>query len=240
MLTQATIMLATGCDQSPPRMTQLYWVYLLTMIGLFMNFYLRTYTKRPKAAQAAVTTKSSVAKEQSTSEHYSSCDPDVQQIKEAGSNAMAAVAKDVEKVHETYQKQTSGRVWTPVLVVLLYQSAQEVYISTWTEKHSVQFWTGVVLSKPLIATVLYLGMVYFGQKWMASREPSPRLRKYIYTYNIYQVCVSAWSVYMLVKEACKGYFYQGVNPFSTTLDQTSEMTSFLIWVHYNNKFVELF
>ena len=48
---------------------------------------------------------------------------------------MAAVAKDVEKVHETYQKQTSGRVWTPVLVVLFWLLA--------APKHGLRFRTAL-------------------------------------------------------------------------------------------------
>lgn len=138
------------------------------------------------------------------------------------------------------QIEKPPRLWKPLLIVLFYQTAQEWYVESWTEKHTPAFWSGVELSKPLIGTVLYLGMIYFGQKLMASRDPSPRLRKYIYTYNIYQVCLNAWCVYVFVKEAIKTSFYDGVGPFNVGVNQTSEMTNFLIWVHYNNKFVEFF
>eukprot|EP00658_Telonema_sp_P-2_P052290 TRINITY_DN404_c0_g1_i7.p1 TRINITY_DN404_c0_g1~~TRINITY_DN404_c0_g1_i7.p1 ORF type:complete len:733 (+),score=154.11 TRINITY_DN404_c0_g1_i7:183-2381(+) len=131
------------------------------------------------------------------------------------------------------------RLWKPLLIVVAYQMAQEYYVSQWTEEHTVDFWTGVVVSKPLIGSVLYLGMIALGRKYMASREPSPGLRKYIYTYNLYQVCLNAWCVYIFIKEAAKLYFYEGVGPFTVSLSQTSDMTNFLIWVHYNNKFVEL-
>jgi elongation of very long chain fatty acids protein 4 len=138
------------------------------------------------------------------------------------------------------KSSAAPRLWVPLAFVLMYQAAQEWYVNEWTDRQTPAYWSGVLLSKPIVGTVLYLSMIFGGQKFMASREPSPTLRKYIYTYNMYQVCLNAWCVYIFVKEAVKTYYALGVNPLNLSLEQTSDMTNFLIWVHYNNKFVELF
>jgi len=46
MLTQSSYMMLMGCDQAPPRMTRMYWVYIVSMMVLFLNFFLQTYTKK--------------------------------------------------------------------------------------------------------------------------------------------------------------------------------------------------
>jgi elongation of very long chain fatty acids protein 4 len=74
-----------------------------------------------------------------------------------------------------------------------------------------------------------------GTKFMENREPNPRLRKYMLTYNLYQVVLNAWCVVGLVWEA-----FKHPNPFHFTVEESSYQLTFLIWVHYNNKFIELF
>lgn len=48
MNVQAVYLLGTGCKQFPPRLTALYFVYIVSMFGLFAHFFVQSYTK-PKA-----------------------------------------------------------------------------------------------------------------------------------------------------------------------------------------------
>jgi len=50
MLLQAVLMMANGDASFPPRLTVGYFAYICTMFGLFLNFYLQSYTKKPKEA----------------------------------------------------------------------------------------------------------------------------------------------------------------------------------------------
>eukprot|EP00656_Telonema_subtile_P000449 TRINITY_DN10205_c0_g1_i4.p1 TRINITY_DN10205_c0_g1~~TRINITY_DN10205_c0_g1_i4.p1 ORF type:complete len:178 (-),score=52.63 TRINITY_DN10205_c0_g1_i4:146-679(-) len=46
MLAQASYIMETGSTESPPRMTKIYWGYIVTMMVLFMNFYMKNYKKK--------------------------------------------------------------------------------------------------------------------------------------------------------------------------------------------------
>ena len=201
---------------------------MLNMLVLFGNFYRKRYAKSSDKDKANTTIKNTTT----------ATDVAKQAI---GVDAVADATKDAKQMQQDYSKHTeSPRLWKPLLFVMLYQAAQEYYASQWTEEHTPQFWSGVQYTKPAVATVVYLSALYFGKKFMANREPSPRLRKYIYTYNLYQVSLNAWCVYAFVKEVAKLYLYEGVGPIHLAVEQTSELTNFVIWLHYNNKFVELF
>eukprot|EP00656_Telonema_subtile_P019105 TRINITY_DN2038_c0_g1_i1.p1 TRINITY_DN2038_c0_g1~~TRINITY_DN2038_c0_g1_i1.p1 ORF type:complete len:505 (-),score=164.95 TRINITY_DN2038_c0_g1_i1:142-1656(-) len=206
------------------------WV-MVNMLVLFGNFYRKRYakTKHTRGKDEKIDTVQNKTTVAQVAAHTT------------GLDAASQASKDVQKMASDYSKHTeSSPLWKPMLAVLLYQGAQEWYASSWTVKHTVEFWSGATIYKPAIASVLYLLMIFCGKKFMENREPSPALRKYIYAYNLYQVCLNAWCVYVFIKEMTKLYFSEGVNPFAVELDQTSEMVNFLIWVHYNNKFVELF
>ena len=59
-------------------------------------------------------------------------------------------------------------------------------------------------------------------------------------YNLYQVCLNAWCVYMFVQQIVLTCSAKGIrNPWHLRVEDTSHAVGYLIWVHYNNKFVEL-
>lgn len=125
------------------------------------------------------------------------------------------------------------RMVKPILLVAIYQGLQEWYTSYWPQ--DITIWRETSWHKPAAFNVLYFCMIYFGTKFMENREPNPRLRKYMLTYNLYQVVLNAWCVVGLIWEACKHD-----NPFHFRVEDSSYKLTFLIWVHYNNKFIELF
>lgn len=46
MLSQALYLIGSGCQATPPRVTWVYFFYIISIFALFMNFYLKSYTKK--------------------------------------------------------------------------------------------------------------------------------------------------------------------------------------------------
>ena len=47
MNVQAVYLLGSGCTKFPPRLTAMYFVYIVSMFGLFAHFFVQSYTKKP-------------------------------------------------------------------------------------------------------------------------------------------------------------------------------------------------
>lgn len=47
MIAQATVLLSSGCKTFPPNTTKLYFGYILTMIALFGQFFVKSYLTKP-------------------------------------------------------------------------------------------------------------------------------------------------------------------------------------------------
>ena len=52
MMSQATFLLATKAESSPPRVTIVYLVYILSLFFLFAQFYVQSYIKPKKSKKA--------------------------------------------------------------------------------------------------------------------------------------------------------------------------------------------
>lgn len=93
---------------------------------------------------------------------------------------------------------------------------------------------------PLIATALYFSMLYFGKKMMANRKPFA-LREYMIVYNLYQTILNAWWCYAVVKQVNHDYNGHWLESLVAPADRTANgfNLGFIIWVHYNNKMVEM-
>jgi len=89
---------------------------------------------------------------------------------------------------------------------------------------------------PSVATVMYFLFIYFGNKYMADREPM-QLKNYMVAYNLYQALLNIWGIY----ETIKFVYTSGMSVWGNSPDTTANgyRISFLIWMHYNNKYVEL-
>jgi len=88
---------------------------------------------------------------------------------------------------------------------------------------------------PAVATVLYLCTIFGLKRYMKDR-PVPALKNYMLTYNMYQTILNAWCVLSFIKEAYKADFSVWGNRYQP---QKDFQISFLVWVHYNNKYMEL-
>ena len=156
-------------------------------------------------------------------------------IVESAEEASKQMDKMDKAAEPTLCEYSGSKMVKPLLFVAVYQALQEWYTSYWPQDNAI--WQETTIYKPLTMMILYFCMIYFGTKFMESREPNPRLRKYMLIYNLYQVILNGWCVFGLIKEAC--FNQGGKNPFNFTVEESSYKLSFLIWVHYNNKFIEL-
>eukprot|EP01039_Chlorochromonas_danica_P007276 gene7276-8051_t len=95
------------------------------------------------------------------------------------------------------------------------------------------WWSG-----PIFFSIAYLAMVYFGKKWMANR-PEFKIKPYIFTYNLYQCILNLWCVVAMIYEVYSNPIFTGVWGNTPVSGARSFRISFLIWIHYNNKYVEL-
>lgn len=89
---------------------------------------------------------------------------------------------------------------------------------------------------PIVATCCYFAFIFFGKKYMASREPM-QIKNFMVAYNLYQALLNIWGICATIQ-----VMYQtGMSVWGNPVDQTSRgyQISFLIWMHYNNKYVEL-
>jgi len=147
---------------------------------------------------------------------------------------IAQSASDAQKqLDKEGDSESYARLLKPLAFAALYQGCQEWYTREWS--HDTVNWEATSAIKPAVFTVIYAAMILGGTKWMENRTPSPRLRKYMLTYNLYQVVLNSWCVFALLREA----IFHHDSLFSFTVEQSSHQLAFLIWVHYNNKSVEL-
>ena len=105
-------------------------------------------------------------------------------------------------------------------------------------KQDVPAWIGnLSLELPLAATVLYLGMCYFGPKIMANRNAFDP-KGFMLVYNAYQTAFNVATVALFVTELKRlsvdqwGGRLKWKNPESFRI-------CLGIWLHYNNKYLEL-
>lgn len=118
-------------------------------------------------------------------------------------------------------------------LVLLRIMANSLYSEADSDPFKRVWWSG-----PMVFSVLYLIMVYFGPKLMKDREPFS-IKPYIFTYNLYQCILNAWCVIAMVHEVATNPWFTGIWGNTAQPGVGGFRISFLVWVHYNNKYVEL-
>ena len=96
----------------------------------------------------------------------------------------------------------------------------------------------VWLSGPIIFTVIYLGMVFGGLRWMKNRDEF-QIKPYIFTYNLYQCILNIWCVLAMAHEIYTNPHFNSMWGNTPQRGIPGFRISFLVWVHYNNKYVEL-
>uniref|UniRef100_A0A7S2ANA5 Very-long-chain 3-oxoacyl-CoA synthase n=1 Tax=Pycnococcus provasolii TaxID=41880 RepID=A0A7S2ANA5_9CHLO len=103
--------------------------------------------------------------------------------------------------------------------------------------------SSTLLLWPVAGTLGYLAILAMGNKYMASR-PEMDIKHHMFTYNVYQVVLNVWTVVEMIREINRqGYTsMNNIAAWGTAVDRTANgwRLGMLIYVHYVNKYVEMF
>jgi elongation of very long chain fatty acids protein 4 len=121
------------------------------------------------------------------------------------------------------------------IVGRVYDSSEEIIEST--KENPVNPYASTSVYYPAVITFLYLFVVVFlGQKFFAKRQPL-NVEGYMLVYNFYQTVFNIWAVVGFLQE-----IYRRRLPFAGTWykpGRDEARLGFLIYCHYQNKFIEL-
>ena len=118
-------------------------------------------------------------------------------------------------------------------LLLLRFMGEQLQKSEETDPFKSVWWSG-----PIFFTVAYLGMVFIGMRLMKDRKEF-KIKPYIFTYNLYQCILNIWCVAAFIHEVYSNSIFTGIWGNDHHPGKPSFRIGFLIWVHYNNKFIEL-
>lgn len=126
---------------------------------------------------------------------------------------------------------------TVAYLFLLRSMAQSLYkdadVIPYKDPFKEVWWSG-----PICFSIGYLIMVYVGPKLMKDREPFD-IKPYMFTYNLYQCVLNIWFVLAVAHELYTNDLFTGIWGNYPDNSIRGFRISFLVWVHYNNKYVEL-
>ena len=125
------------------------------------------------------------------------------------------------------------------LVYLAWKMVSDMYAQLKSDP-SVNPITQVWISGPIFFTVFYLQVVVFGKRYMETQKPL-NIKPFVFTYNLYQCLLNLWTVIEIIREVrSNDSVFKG--PFGNEPSKDHAKTfriSTLVWMHYNNKYVEL-
>lgn len=93
-------------------------------------------------------------------------------------------------------------------------------------------------SLPIGFSLAYFAMIFFGTRYMKNREEF-KIKPYIFVYNMYQCLLNIWTVVSVIQEVSTNPIFTGILGNRPTTGVATFRISYLVWTHYNNKFVEL-
>eukprot|EP00658_Telonema_sp_P-2_P065516 TRINITY_DN54737_c0_g1_i1.p1 TRINITY_DN54737_c0_g1~~TRINITY_DN54737_c0_g1_i1.p1 ORF type:complete len:638 (+),score=150.25 TRINITY_DN54737_c0_g1_i1:216-2129(+) len=141
--------------------------------------------------------------------------------------------KDLKFRHVTWLLQALGIVLAYYLM-LMYWSNQWLRASNQNDPFS-KVW----VSAPLIFTVIYISFIRSFTRYMENRPPiESRVYEAMVVYNLYQIVINGW--------CCAAIYYEVRHVLEMDIwgnehdkHPRSYKLGFFIWVHYNNKFVDM-
>lgn len=148
----------------------------------------------------------------------------------------------VNKVQQDTEKIFTPILLVPILLIVGYVRfiqynatlfEAEAAVLPYSDPFKKIWW-----SAPAGFSVAYLIMITVGPKLMANREPF-QIKPYIFAYNLYQCILNAWTVYAMYHEVLTNPWFKGLWGNTPQNDSNGYRIAILVWVHYNNKFIEL-
>lgn len=136
------------------------------------------------------------------------------------------------------------KVFTSALLKPLYITAAYLFLlrimgeSLRSEAAESDPFQKVWWSGPIFFTFFYLFMVFAGKKFMENRKEF-QIKPYIFTYNLYQCILNLWCMVAMIYEVCQNPWFKQWWAVAPQPGMAGFKISFLVWIHYNNKYVEL-
>eukprot|EP01134_Creolimax_fragrantissima_P006469 CFRG6469T1 len=127
-------------------------------------------------------------------------------------------------------------IWKPLTVVVIQLVTMN---ACWSTEHRNMYdpFSTISVTVPIVMTVVYVvGILYAKNVWMKEREPF-NIKACMVMYNLFQTVFNAWWVV-----AC---LYEVFSVNGPTLASGADKSpsgfnlGFLIWVYYNNKYIEM-
>jgi len=146
-------------------------------------------------------------------------------------NAKVIDSQDTESVF-------TSALLKPVLLVAGYLVLLRVMGYYLNEEADSDPFKRVWWSGPIFFSISYLSIVFGGIRFMKDRPPFA-IKPYIFTYNLYQCILNIWCVAAMCYEVYSNPIFTGIWGNVPVKGAASFRISFLIWIHYNNKYVEL-
>ncbi len=143
----------------------------------------------------------------------------------------AVLKADAEKVF-------TSEIIAPIMIVGGYLFVLNAMSLSLEKENDTDPFKRVWWSGPIFFSVLYLTIVYFGQKLMKDRDEF-KIKPYIFVYNLYQCLLNIYCVVEMCREVYNNPIFSSIWGNYPVPGVRSYRISFLIWLHYNNKFVEL-
>jgi elongation of very long chain fatty acids protein 4 len=159
-------------------------------------------------------------------------------IQRAQSSAEDICSKPMKDLKDSEKIFTSALL-PPIYLVAGYLVALRFMASELKKQENEdEPFKGVWWCGPVFFSIAYLLMVYFGPKLMANR-PEFKIKPYIFTYNLYQCILNIWCVAAMVYEVYSNPIFPAPWGNKFVPGAPSFRISFLVWLHYNNKYIEL-
>lgn len=162
-------------------------------------------------------------------------------------NSLAEAVSKETPCPKNMNEDKDEKVFSRALFVPLYMTAGYLYLLKlmadslseesksipWKDPFKSVWWSG-----PTVFSILYLAMIYLGKMYMKNR-PEYQIKPYIFTYNLYQCILNLWCVIAMIHEVYTNPWFNSVWGNTPQQGVQGFRISFLVWIHYNNKYLEL-
>eukprot|EP00397_Hematodinium_sp_SG-2012_P034047 GEMP01036467.1.p1 GENE.GEMP01036467.1~~GEMP01036467.1.p1 ORF type:complete len:639 (+),score=105.63 GEMP01036467.1:69-1919(+) len=124
-----------------------------------------------------------------------------------------------------------------IAIVYVYYS----FLQFWAHELHLSSFSNVWLSVPIIFTFLYLAVINIGLRILVQQNKRHAMRGVFEMLAVYNICQTAFNAYMFWQFVLEVLAEPRMSWWGNTMETTATRyrLSFLIWVHYNNKYIEL-
>ena len=145
----------------------------------------------------------------------------------------------ISDLKEEPEKIFTSALLTPILLTIGYIYFLKKQYDWFLERIEMErpfelvWWSG-----PIFFCLAYLLVVHYGKKYMADK-PEFKIKPFIFTYNLYQCVFNLITFVAMYYEIYSNPIFTGIWGNTHHYGAPSFNIGFLVWLHYNNKYLEL-